>query len=140
MNEERVKILEMLSSGKISVQEAEQLLSISEKKEKELALNNKVRNEKFIYVNVEPKDTENGRKVGKVYVKVPFALIKAGFNIAGLIPKDAQEQINNGLREQGMSFDFTDFKPENIKELMDSLEQLTVEVDNADSIIKVYSK
>lgn len=140
MNEERKRILEMLSSGKINVEEANQLLDATLNEEVNLALSNKSSKGKFLYVTVEPKDTPDGKKLGKVSVKVPFALIKAGFNIAGLIPKDAQKQINDGLKEQGMNFDFSNFNPENIKDILDSLEQLTVEVDNADSFIRVYSK
>lgn len=140
MNEERKKILEMLSDGKINVEEANDLLKASIKEETELTYQNRAKVDKFIYVSVEPKDTLEGKKVGRVSVKVPFALIKAGFNIAGLIPKNAQEEINNGLKKQGMNFDFTDLNPENIKDIMTSLEELTVEVDNEDSIIRVYSK
>lgn len=140
MNEERKRILEMLSSGKINVEEANQLLDATLNEEVNAALSNKSSKGKFLYVTVEPKDTEDGKKLGKVSVKVPYALINAGFNIAGLIPKDAQKQINEGLKEQGMNFDFSNFNPENIKEIMESLEQLTVEVDNVDSLIRVYSK
>ncbi|MGD1821504.1 MAG: SHOCT-like domain-containing protein [Pleomorphochaeta sp.] len=134
MSEEKIKILEMLSSGKITVEEASKLIDASDSKLTNLS------GLKFFYVSIEPKETEAGKKIGKVFVKVPFALIKAGFNIAGLIPKEAQEQINNGLKNQGMSFDFSDLKPENIDDLMASLELLTVEVDNADSLIKVFCK
>lgn len=137
MSEEKIKILEMLSSGKISVDEASQLLDATKEREDSLS---RVSGSKFLYVNVEPKDTAEGKKIGKIYVKVPFPLIKAGFNIAGLIPKEAQEQINNGLKEQGMSFDFSNLSPDNVKDLMQSLELLSVEVDNSDSLIKVFCK
>jgi hypothetical protein len=140
MKEERKRILEMLSDGKINVQEANELIETSIKKETVMNLQNRGSSDKFIYVSVEPKDTDGGRKIGRVFVKVPFALIKAGFNIAGLIPKDAQVEINNGLKKQGMNFDFTDLNPENVKDIMASLEELTVEVDNEDSLIRVYSK
>ncbi len=39
-----------------------------------------------------------------------------------------------------MSFNLQDFKPENIKELMDSLEQLSVDIDADDSTVKVFCK
>jgi len=140
MKEERKKILDMLVSGKINVEEADQLLTAAQEKEEELTLTNSASSGKFIYVNVEPKETAAGNKIGRVQVKVPFALIKAGFNIAGLIPKEAQNEINNELKEQGMHFDFSNFNPDNIQDIMDSLEQLTVDVDNEDSTIKVFCK
>lgn len=137
MSDEKMKILEMLSSGKITVEEASKLLEATEKQQATSSLNF---GSKFFYVSVEPKETEEGKKIGKVFVKVPFALIKAGVNIAGLIPKSAQDQINDSLKEQGMNFDFSNLSPDNIDELMASLELLTVEVDNADSYIKVFCK
>ena len=132
MSEEKVKILEMLSNGKINVDEASNLLDATMEKQSY--------NSKFLYVTIDPKETEEGKKLGKVFVKIPFPLIKAGVNIAGLIPKSAQDEINNSLKEQGMNFDFSNLNPDNIQELMASIELLTVEVDNADSIIKVFCK
>ncbi|MDC7244412.1 MAG: hypothetical protein PQJ47_00700 [Sphaerochaetaceae bacterium] len=140
MNEERMKILTMLAEGKINAEEAEQLLSAAQEKESEMNLSGSNSSGKFIYVNVEPKNTPGGAKIGRVQVKVPFALIKAGFNIAGLIPKEAQNEINNELKQQGMNFDFSNFNPENIQDIMDSLEQLTVDVDNEDSVIRVFCR
>jgi len=140
MNEERKKILKMLAEGKINVDEANELLKASIKEETELTYQNRAKVDKFVYVSVEPKDTNEGKKVGRVFVKVPFTLIKAGFNIAGLIPKNAQVEIDNELKKQGIDFDFSDLNPENVKDIMASLEALTVEVENEDSIISVYSK
>lgn len=89
---------------------------------------------------MEPKNPTTSEGSDKVFVKVPYALIKAGFNIAGLIPKSALEQINQDLQDQGKNFDLSNMNPSNIKEIMDSLEDLTVEVETSDSIIRVYSK
>lgn len=140
MNDERKKILQLLADGKITADEANELLKASSS-DKNRTIHQGVANvDKFIYVSVEPKDTIEGKKTGRVFVKIPFALIKAGFNIAGLIPKNAQEEINEGLRKQGMSFDFSDLTPENVNDIMTSLEEVTIEVDNEDSLIRVYCK
>lgn len=139
MNEERMKILDMLSQGKISSEEADKLLLATETQTKQMDLETKTSafNDKFLYVNVEPKE---GKKSERVFVKVPFALLQAGLNIAGLIPKEAQTKINDTMQEKGMSFDFSDLKPENIKEIMTSLEQFTVDVDSEDYTVKVFCK
>lgn len=132
--------MQLLADGKITADEANELLKASSS-DKNRTIHQGVANvDKFIYVSVEPKDTIEGKKTGRVFVKIPFALIKAGFNIAGLIPKNAQEEINEGLRKQGMSFDFSDLTPENVNDIMTSLEEVTIEVDNEDSLIRVYCK
>lgn len=140
MKEERSQILNMLSEGKITPEEAEKLLSAAEKQERSQTIPKTIDEAiegKFFYVQVEPKE---GKSSDRVSVKVPMALLKAGLNIAGLIPKDTQAKINESMREKGMSFDITQINPENIQELMDSLELLTVDVDSEDATIQVYCR
>jgi len=140
MGEERLRILQMLSDGKINPEEAERLITATEQQRPQSDVSTAVNamiEGKFLYVLVEPKE---GRSSERVSVKVPFALLKAGLNIAGLIPKEAQDKINSSMQEKGMSFNLQDFKPENIKELMDSLEQLSVDIDADDSTVKVFCK
>lgn len=139
MSEEKTKILEMLSNGKITVEEADKLLNAvgNEKMLEQKNVPTDNTGSKFMYINVEPKE---GKSSERVNVKIPFALMKAGLNIAGLIPKEAQDKINEKMSDKGMSFNLSDLKPENVKELMDSLEEFTVDVDSDDSIVKIFCK
>lgn len=140
MKEERKQILDMLKEGKITVEEAEKLLSAAESQEKKgdqpVSIDEAVAG-KFLHVEVEPKE---GKSSERVSVKVPLGLLKAGLNIAGLIPKEAKDKINSSMQEKGMNFDISQIKPENIHEFMDSLEQFTVDVDSDDSTVQVYCK
>jgi len=135
-----MRILNMLSEGKISPDEAEKLLAALE------AEMNPVQSpppqtgaleSKFLYVQVEPKD---GKSSDRVSVKVPFGLVKAGLNIAGLIPEEAQEQINNSMGEKGFSFNLKDISKDNIDEILAALEQFTVDVDTEEATVQVYCK
>ena len=131
----------MLSEGKISPEEAEKLLQALENQDKPssgggMSLLDSMEN-KNLYVQVEPKD---GKSSDKVSVKVPFALLKAGLNIAGLIPKEAQDKINSSMSEKGLNFNINDIAPENIKELMTALEEFSVDIDTDDSTVQVYCK
>lgn len=140
MKEERKQILDMLKEGKITVEEAEKLLSAAESQEKKgdqpVSIDEAVAG-KFLHVEVEPKE---GKSSERVSVKVPLGLLKAGLNIAGLIPKEAKDKINSSMQEKGMNFDISQIKPENIHEFMDSLEQFTVDVDSDDSTVQVYCR
>ena len=97
MQEERKKVLEMLASGKISVEEAERLLNaINENNEDqtERASGNGVK-PKYLRVQVEPKANDaNGDRVN---IRVPINLIRAGLKWASFIPKDSQHKASRGV-------------------------------------------
>lgn len=141
MAEEKMRILNMLSEGKISPEEAEKLLNAIEDHSK--TSGNDVRTvfdaieNKNLYVQIEPKD---GKSSDRVSVKVPFGLLKAGLNIAGLIPQEAQEKINSSMNEKGIKFNLDDISPENVKEILTALEEFSVDIDTDDSTVKVYCR
>lgn len=133
MNEERMQILTMLSEGKISPEEAEKLMDKMEKQESDGLQRSAL--SKYLYVKVDPKNEESKQTVR---VKVPFTLIRAGINIAGLLPKDVQEKIDGAMDEKGMSFNWSDLKPEDTEELLKALEDFEVNVETENEYVKVY--
>jgi galactitol-specific phosphotransferase system IIB component len=56
-------------------------------------------------------------------------LLRAGVRLAGLIPAQAREHVNEALREKGIPFDINQIRPDNLEELVDQLSDLTVDVD-----------
>lgn len=139
MNERR-QILEMLSSGKINAEDAERLIAALEKETPGPAGANESQSRpkskaKYLRVLVEP-DAENG-KGPTVNVRVPMQLLRAGVKLANLIPAHARTKVNDALREKGVAFDLSQLKPENLEELIDHLEDLTVDVEDDKEHIKV---
>jgi hypothetical protein len=133
LTEERRRILNMLAEGKVDAAEAESLLD---------ALTNKpvvVRetagaevtppDPKFLRVLVEGYNDEHG--AGKVNVRVPFTLIRAGVRLAALLPVAVHEPINRALRENGVEIDISKIKPENLEDLVTHLRELAVDVDGS---------
>jgi hypothetical protein len=110
MKEERKKVLEMLSEGKISADEAERLLQALESKTAEAspqtALTETLNNlPKYLFVKVDSVDGD------KVNIRVPLKLIKAGIKLQALLPQDAQEKVNAKLNEKGINLDaLTEFE------------------------------
>ena len=143
MSEERKKILNMLSGGKISVDEAERLLTaLSETKETTphgepiiVPGNRKGGVPKYLYVSVLPKE---GRKGERVNVRVPLGLIKAGMKFASLIPNSVQDKVSGAMEEKGIDFDLSNLNMENVDELLEAFRELQVDVDSDDEIVKVY--
>ncbi|MEJ2100760.1 MAG: hypothetical protein P8X68_12365 [Desulfobacterales bacterium] len=125
MNAERKKVLEMLADGKISTDDAEQLLETLENRTVEASSATAFAETglpKYLFVKV---DSTSGDKVN---IRVPMKLIQAGIKLKSLLPQDAQDKINAKLGEKGINLD--DFNTENLKDLLDALTELEVNVDD----------
>ena len=144
MNENRRQILDMLATGKISVDDAERLLSAiepdsgagaAEFKGKTAGANGatvKTR-ARYLRVLVEADESMTGTKgPTTVNVRVPMQLLRAGVRLASLIPAQAHQQFDDALSKHGVPLTLSQIKPENLEELIDHLEDLTVDVNGND--------
>ena len=132
MNEHRRKILDMLTEGKISADEAERLLAALDKAPPASATDAAVRpNPNYLRVVVDADEGVAGDARTKVNIRVPLQLLRAGVRLAGLIPTDARAHVNEALREKGIAFDISQLKPENLEELIAQLNDLSVDIDHA---------
>jgi hypothetical protein len=147
MNENRRQILEMLAAGKINADEAERLLvaveSASSPTMGEFAggvprshgsgsATVKTR-ARYLRVLVEADEEMTGLKGPTVVnVRVPMQLLRAGVRLASLIPAQAHEQLDQALSRHGVPLTLSQIKPENLEELIDHLEDFTVDVDSRD--------
>jgi len=120
MSEEKRIILEMVKDGKISVDEAEQLLDKAEPGESigDTEVAKKPSSRKFLRIRVTEEDQE------KVNIKIPMALAKVGLKF---IPKNKMkvngeeinsdqimEMINEGAEGEIVNIDASD-KGKNVK-------------------------
>jgi polyhydroxyalkanoate synthesis regulator phasin len=140
MTEERRQILEMLAAGKINPDEADRLIGAlqggSSTATATATAQSPKASPKYIRVMVDAKEGKNDKPV-HINVRVPIMLLRAGVRLASLIPASAQEKVNEELRKQGMDFDIRQIKAENIDDLIDQLQDLTVDVDHEDDDVKI---
>jgi hypothetical protein len=92
---------------------------------------------KYLFVQVDPKE---GKSSERVSVKVPLALVKAGLNITKLIPAEAQDKIQSSMHDSGIPFNLGDIDPQNYEEIMEALEQMSIDVDTDESTVKVFCR
>lgn len=138
MNEQRKDILDMLAEGKITPEEAEQLIAALERDQPPTAASSEVRPKgKAKYLRVVVDTTENGEP-GRVNVRVPLQLLRAGVRLAALIPPQALGKANEKLNESGVPLDLTQLKPEQLEDLVEQLDEVTVEVDQPDAKVRVF--
>jgi hypothetical protein len=147
MNENRRQILEMLAAGKITADEAERLIAALESGSgttvgdfagtvsgtngsNGAAVKTRA---KYLRVLVEADEAMTGNKgPTTVNVRVPMQLLRAGVRLASLIPPQAHEKLDEALSRHGVPLTLSQIKPENLEELIDHLEDLTVDVDTSD--------
>ncbi len=146
MSENRRQILDMVASGKITADEADRLLAALEPdrtttrrpEEASFAGAGAASGEgkpraKYLRVQVEADESMTGMKgPTTVNVRVPMQLLRAGVRLAGLIPKQAHDQLDEAFIKHGVPITLSQIKPENLEELIDHLEDLTVDVDGKD--------
>jgi len=142
MNENRRQILEMLVAGKITADEADRLLAALEPAPATTQFSGRIpgagsspggpvkTNARYLRVLVEADESMTGMKgPTTVNVRVPMQLLRAGVRLASLIPKQAHDQLDEALNRHGVPLTLSQIKPENLEELIDHLEDLTVDVD-----------
>lgn len=140
MSEERRRILAMLAEGTITVDDAERLLAAvgepaAEGAPGEDAAQTSRRKPKYLRVVV-----NGGEKGDKVNIRVPYALLRAGLKLSALLPDDAREKVGAHLRGKGIDLDLRDVKPEDLDELLDSLAELSVDVNDEKEKVRIYTE
>jgi hypothetical protein len=126
MNEERRKILEMLSEGKITAEDAERLMEKIEGSGSEQPsppeADKPARKGKIRYLRV-LVDSADGDKVN---IRVPVKLIRTGVKLGAVLPQHASDKLNESGFDLGGLAGLAD------DELIEALEELQVDVDSND--------
>ena len=144
MSDNKKRILEMLAEGKITVEEAERLLSLTGTEEEvresvsEITPGVKLPY-KYLRVVVQPgPDSKEGNGTEKVNIRVPMKLIRAGMKLTSLIPPHAADKMHDAMKEKGVDFDIRNMKPDDIEEFIEALSDLEVDVKDGRETVRVY--
>ena len=90
---------------------------------------------KYLRVVVEDGD---GPQSERVNIRVPMGLIRAGVRLASVLPSDATSKINEKLQEQGIPIDLGKIKAEDLEDLVNSLNDLQVNVQDGNEKVRIY--
>lgn len=138
MSEDRRSILQMLSEGKITPDEAERLMAALERGP-QAALGPAPGARRVVkYLRVVVDTDEPGDGPTKVNIRVPMNLLRAGVRLSSIIPPIAREKVNAAMARNGVPFDLNQLKPENLEELVEQLDELTVDVDQEKTKVRIF--
>jgi polyhydroxyalkanoate synthesis regulator phasin len=135
MSETRRQVLEMLAAGRITAEEAERLIAALERDTPAVVETRPETKRRYLRVMVD--SDEPGQGPVRVNTRVPMQLLRAGVKLANLIPPQARAQVDRALHEQGMPFDMGGINADNLEEIINHLDDLTVDVDVAEKNQKV---
>ena len=139
MNEQRRQILQMLGEGKITADEAEQLIDALEREQPESPPGAGPRQKRRPkYIRVVMVDNSSAGEPSQINVRVPLQLLRAGVRLTSLIPPQALTKINAELDKKGVPIDLTQLKPQDIEELIDQLDEVTVDINDPDTKMQVF--
>jgi len=139
MNEQRRQILQMLAEGKITADEAERLIDALQRQQPDSPPAAESRPKpRPKYLRVVMDDNSGGDGPSRINIRVPLQLLRAGVRLASLIPPQALTKLNAELDKSGVPIDLRELKPQHLEELIDQLDDVTVDVDDPDTKMRVF--
>ncbi|MFC7531516.1 hypothetical protein [Actinoplanes sp. GCM10030250] len=141
MNEQRRQILEMLAAGKITADEAERLIDAVQREQPvppppDVTVARA--RPKYLRVVVNSEDNGEGEGPSRINVRVPLQLLRAGVKLTSLIPPQALTRANEELERSGLPIDLTQLKPQHLEELIEQLDEVTIDVDDPGAKVQVF--
>ena len=130
----------MLAQGKITVEEAERLLSLVDQPAGADAggtETSEARKPAPKYLRVVIQDGD-GPESEHVNIRVPMGLIRAGVRLASVLPSNATSKVNEKLKEKGVDIDIGKIKAEDLENLVDSLSDLQVDIQDGKESVRIY--
>lgn len=117
------RVLEMLAEGKVSVQEAEQLLQAIRGGE---AADEKRTEPRYFRIVVN-KPARDGKKAENVNIKVPMTVVRGGLRLGALFPGMLGKK--KVRMENGTELDLSTIHYADLEAMIKDIGELTVDVD-----------
>ena len=143
MTDNQKRVLEMLAGGKISVDEANKLLTAvgngaaaAPKGAPELRRSGQPA--KYLRIQVQPQGGTVSNESPKVNIRVPMALLYAGVKLTALMPSGVADKVNEALRKEGIDFDLKSLKPEDLEPLVEALSELEVDINDNKETVHIF--
>ena len=141
MSDETRRVLELLSQGKISVDEADQLLrALNEQgKRVETSANNQTSTipakPRFMRIHVH-KPGKEGRRDKDVNIRVPMAVLRGGMRLGTMIP-GLHDSMNARLRERGIDVDLSKLDPAMLESMLSEMGEINIDVEQSGEQVRI---
>jgi SHOCT-like domain len=141
MSDDSRRVLELLAQGKITVDEAHQLLHALKEQAgppSDSAPNadgGSAAKPRFIRIHVH-KPGKEGRKDKDVNIRVPMAVLRGGMRLGTMIP-GFQASMNAHLRERGIDVDLAKIDPAVVESLLAEMGEMNIDVNSTGEQVRI---
>ncbi len=141
MSDDTRRILDLLAQGKITVDEADQLLrAISASSDAAppptTASNEPSAAPRYVRITVH-KTAKDDRRDKDVNIRVPIAVVKSGMRLGALIPGFPGDAVSARLRERGIDVDFSKLDTAALEQVLKQLGDTNIEVDSGKAQVRI---
>jgi hypothetical protein len=141
MNDERRRILDLLAKGKITVDEAHQLLDAIGRVSADGSASEDSERPQPRWVRIAiHKTAKEGHSDKDVNIRVPIAMVKTGMRLGALIPGLAGEQVAARMRERGLDVDFSKLDAASIESVLKSLGDTNIEIESGKAHVRITTE
>lgn len=132
--DDRKRVLELLAQGKITVDEADQLLRVmaagggdhgphgaSEPKNDQ---------PRWVRITID-KVAREGRPAKQVNIRVPMTFVRGGVRLGAMFPRMVNDAAFQRLREQGLDFDFSKIDLTQLDSVLRDAGEMTIDSEQA---------
>jgi len=143
MSEETRRVLDLLAQGKVTVDEAQVLLSAvndasvhSSSPAQDAADRPKP---KWMRIAIH-QAAKDGRRDKDVNIRLPIALIRNGMRLGGLISSLAGEQMAARMRERGLDTDFSKLEAVDMDAMLKDLGDSNIEFESGKAQVRITTE
>ena len=145
------RILDMLSQGKISVDEADRLLKAMSADppagNAAAAPSTDTTRARWIRINIHKPAIDEAHRPKDVNIRVPIAVVKGGMRLGALIGTFAGEKAARRMKAQGLDIDLAKINSDlsqmngpEFDEFLRSLNDTNIEIDDGKALVRITAE
>ena len=143
MSEETRRVLDLLAQGKVTVDEADQLLRhLTDQRAAATAAPAADApaggKPKFIRIQVR-KPGKDGREAKDVSIRVPMAVVRGGMRLSTMIP-GLQERAKARFLDRGMDFDLSKLDPAAVESMLGEMGEINIDITGSGEQIRITAE
>jgi len=139
MSDDTRRVLDLLAQGKVTVDEADQLLrAVGAPAADAKAAADEPERPKRQWLRIAVhKQAKEGHKDKDVNIRVPISIVRSGMRLGALIPGLAGDQVAAKMRERGLDVDFTKLDAAGIEAILKELGDSNIEIDSGRASVRI---